>query len=263
VPARSWREIRKFSGNPALGENMGRLARSVFPFSFVFLLSLVSFAAAPPAPPVTYNASVERVFAAEMKAFGATPTNSEKGKCQVSYQSTGRYKLLWTASCKEIGNGQVGVTLAAEGQWFFGVGDEKNRIAKIFWSNMDVILKNGATSNGAPAPSPLVAQPAPELSPLVAQPAPELSPSAPSAPTPAPLVAPRASENAAMVQISSEPSGADILVDGNYTGSTPSQLKLKSGTHSVSIIKKGFAPWERSITVESGEIRNVAAELEK
>jgi PEGA domain len=144
------------------------------------------------------------------------------------------------------------VTLTAEGQWFFGVGDEKNRIAKIFWNNMDAILKNGATSNGAPAPSPLVAQPTPAL-----------SPSAPSAPTPAPLVAPPASENAAMVQISSEPSGADILVDGNYTGSTPSQLKLKSGPHSVSIIKKGFAPWQRSITVESGEIRNVAAELEK
>lgn len=240
---------------------MGRLARSVFPFSFVLLLSLGSFAADQPAP-VTYNASVERVFEAEMKAFGATPTSSEKGKCQVSFQSTsGMYKLLWTASCKDIGHGQVSVILTAQGQWFFGLGDEKKKIAGIFWNNMDALLRNGTTSGGAPAPSPLVAQPAPALTPAT-PPAPAAPAPAPPAPTPAPMVAPPASENAAMVQISSEPSGADILVDGSYIGSTPSQLKLKSGPHSVNITKKGFATWERSITVQSGEIRNVAADLE-
>ena len=238
---------------------MGRLARSVFTFSFVFLLSLGSFAKDQPSAQVTYNASVERVFAAEAQAFGTTPTKSEKGKCQVSYQSAGRYSLLWTATCKDLGNGQVSVSLTAEGQWFFGVGDEKKRIANIFWGNMNTILGNAVSSSGA---SPLVAQPAPALPP-VASSAPTPAPlDLPSAPTPAPMVAPPASEDAAMVQISSEPSGADILVDGNYAGSTPSQLKLKSGPHSVNVIKKGFAPWQRSITVQSGEVRNVAAELE-
>ena len=246
---------------------MGRLARSVFTFSFVFLLSLGSFAKDQPSAQVTYNASVESVFAAEAKAFGTTATKSEKGKCQVSYQSTGRFRLLWTATCKDMGNGQVSVSLTAEGQWFFGVGDEKRRIADIFWGNMNTILSNAASSSGA---SPLVAQPAPTLPPVASAapaPAPPSAPTAapldlPSAPTPAPMVAPPASEDAAMVQISSEPSGADILVDGNYAGSTPSQLKLKSGPHSVNVMKKGFAPWQRSITVQSGEVRNVAAELE-
>jgi hypothetical protein len=67
----------------------------------------------------------------------------------------------------------------------------------------------------------------------------------------------------AVVQISSEPNGADITVDGDYAENTPSQIKLKPGVHSIKIAKKDFAPWERSIKVEAGESRNVAAELEK
>lgn len=249
---------------------MGRLAKSVCTFSFVFLLSLASFAADQPAAQVTYNASVERVFAAEEQAFGTTPTNSEKDKCQVSYQSNSNMiRLLWTATCKEIGNGQVSVSLTAQGQWFFGVGDEKRRVSKIFWGNMDTILRNAASSSGA---SPLVAQPAPALSPVTAQPAPAPSPvAAQPAPAPSPLVdqpaptlAPQAGSDAVtLVQISSEPSGAEITVDGDYTGSTPSQIKLQSGPHSVRITKKGFEPWERSIKVEAGESRNIDAELEK
>jgi hypothetical protein len=238
---------------------MGRLAKSVFTISSVCLLSLGSFAASQPANQVTYNASVERVYAAEAKAFGAASTNSEQRKCQVAYESnSGMYKLLWTAACKDIGNGQVGVTLTVQGQWFFGIGDEKRRIARIFWDNMDVILKSEASSGGAPAPSPLVAQPVPSLSP---QPAPAPSPLV-DRPVPT-LTPPAASETSTLVQISSEPSGAEILVDGDYTGSTPSQLKLKSGSHSVKITKKGFEPWERSIKVDSGESRTIAAELEK
>ncbi len=249
---------------------MGRLARSVFSLSSVFLLSLGSFATDRPAP-VIYNASVERVFAAELQAFGASPTSSEKGKCLVRYQSTGRYSLLWTASCKQIGNGQVSVVLTAEGQWFFGVGDEKSRVAKIFWNNMNTILVNESSSGGAPAASPLVAQPAPSLAPpapspqpLAAKPAPSPQPLvAKPAPPPSSRVGHPASPNSAMVQISSEPSGADILIDGAYVGCTPSQLSLKPGPHSVRIAKKGFEAWERSITVESGESRNLAAELEQ
>ena len=64
-------------------------------------------------------------------------------------------------------------------------------------------------------------------------------------------------------RVSSEPNGADITVDGDYAGNTPSQIKLKPGVHSIKIAKKDFAPWERSIKVEAGESRNVAAELEK
>jgi hypothetical protein len=240
-------------------KTMGRLAKSVFIFSFVFLLSLGCFAAKDASDKqVTYSVSLERVFAAETQAFGTAPATSDRGNCEVTYQSTSNMtKLLWTANCKDIGNGQVGVTLTVQGQWFFGVGDEKRRIAKIFWNNMDAILKGTASAGGAPAPSPLVAQPAPTLS----QPAPTNP--LPSAPEPSTQATSSASNAAVFVQISSEPSGAEILVDGDYTGSTPSQVKLKSGSHSVKITKKGFEPWERSIKVEPGESRNIVADLEK
>ena len=45
------------------------------------------------------------------------------------------------------------------------------------------------------------------------------------------------------MKISSEPSGADISVDGDYAGSTPSELKLKPGPHSLKITKKDYEPW--------------------
>ena len=70
-------------------------------------------------------------------------------------------------------------------------------------------------------------------------------------------------EAIASIQFSSDPSGAEITVDGNYAGNTPSLIKLKPGTHSVKITKNGYAPWVRSINTEGGESRNIAADLEK
>jgi len=65
----------------------------------------------------------------------------------------------------------------------------------------------------------------------------------------------------AQLQISSAPDGADIQIDGNYVGSTPSTIGAAPGQHRVSIKKSGFKPWERTITVSSGQV-NVNASLE-
>jgi protein-tyrosine-phosphatase len=65
----------------------------------------------------------------------------------------------------------------------------------------------------------------------------------------------------AQLQISSTPDGADIEIDGNYIGSTPSTVGATPGQHQVSIKKSGFKPWERKITVSTGQI-NVNASLE-
>jgi hypothetical protein len=65
------------------------------------------------------------------------------------------------------------------------------------------------------------------------------------------------------VNLSSDPNGADITVDGNYVGSTPSLIKLKPGTHSIKITKNGYLPWVRSIDTASGENRNLVAQLDK
>ncbi len=70
-------------------------------------------------------------------------------------------------------------------------------------------------------------------------------------------------EATSSTQFSSDPGGAEITIDGDYAGSTPSLIKLKSGTHSIKIAKTGYMPWVRSIEIAAGESRNIAAELEK
>jgi hypothetical protein len=60
---------------------------------------------------------------------------------------------------------------------------------------------------------------------------------------------------AAALEVSSTPDGADIEIDGNFVGSTPSTLGVAAGPHQLSVKKAGFKPWERKITVSSGHIK--------
>jgi hypothetical protein len=60
---------------------------------------------------------------------------------------------------------------------------------------------------------------------------------------------------AAELEVSSTPGGADIEIDGNFVGSTPSTVGVAAGPHQLSIKKAGFTPWERKITVSSGHIK--------
>lgn len=66
----------------------------------------------------------------------------------------------------------------------------------------------------------------------------------------------------AQLEITSNPSGAEISVDGNFVGDTPSELAVAAGVHTISISKRGYKPWERKLTVSSGKV-TVAAELEQ
>ena len=76
--------------------------------------------------------------------------------------------------------------------------------------------------------------------------------------------APKASESAAKasLHVSSAPSGADIEVDGNFVGSTPSTIQLPPGDYALTIKKAGYKTWERKMKGTVGDI-NVRAELEK
>jgi hypothetical protein len=66
----------------------------------------------------------------------------------------------------------------------------------------------------------------------------------------------------AKLQISSDPVGADIEVDGNFIGSTPSSVELPAGEHAIVVKKSGYKNWERKIKTTAGAI-NVSASLEK
>lgn len=101
---------------------------------------------------------------------------------------------------------------------------------------------------------------------------PPLVPAAPPAPAAqqAPAASPAATPNAgptdtpplsldqaagAQLEVSSTPDGADIEIDGNFVGSTPSTVGVAAGPHQLSIKKAGFKPWERKVTVSSGHIK--------
>jgi hypothetical protein len=88
---------------------------------------------------------------------------------------------------------------------------------------------------------------------------------APSSST-SPLVPAAASQSSASSQaslsIDSTPPGADIELDGNFVGNTPSTVSVAPGSHDISVKKKGFATWKRKMNVTGGSI-HVSAELEQ
>lgn len=63
------------------------------------------------------------------------------------------------------------------------------------------------------------------------------------------------------ISIASNPSAADVEIDGSFMGNTPSTIELAAGEHTVSISKTGFKTWERKVKVSGGTI-NINAELE-
>ncbi|MGA2414562.1 MAG: PEGA domain-containing protein [Candidatus Sulfotelmatobacter sp.] len=67
----------------------------------------------------------------------------------------------------------------------------------------------------------------------------------------------------AKLQLESEPSGADIEVDGSFVGNTPSDVQTTEGEHTVSVKKSGFKDWERKLKVTAGSSVHLNAELEK
>jgi hypothetical protein len=75
--------------------------------------------------------------------------------------------------------------------------------------------------------------------------------------------APGANSSSAKLQIESNPSGADIEVDGSFVGNTPSEVQLAEGDHLVAVKKAGFNNWERKMKVSNGSNLHLAAELER
>jgi hypothetical protein len=67
----------------------------------------------------------------------------------------------------------------------------------------------------------------------------------------------------AKVAIRSTPDGAEIYLDGQLIGSTPSTLELPAGTHDLSVRLSGYQDWNRSMRVLSGSEINLDAKLEK
>ncbi len=63
--------------------------------------------------------------------------------------------------------------------------------------------------------------------------------------------------------LSSEPSGADLWVDGKFVGNTPAKLSLSTGKHSIRVSAPGYQDWEREIEMLSGSEVTLNAVLAK
>ena len=57
----------------------------------------------------------------------------------------------------------------------------------------------------------------------------------------------------ATASVSSEPEGADILVDGETIGTTPAKVELLQGERQLQLQLAGFAPWQTTLAVTAGK----------
>ncbi len=64
----------------------------------------------------------------------------------------------------------------------------------------------------------------------------------------------------AKLSISSTPTDAEIEVDGEFVGNTPSVLALATGAHTIVVRSAGYARWEKTLRLMPGEVR-LSAEL--
>ena len=86
--------------------------------------------------------------------------------------------------------------------------------------------------------------------------------SAPPAPDPAPAQPKPAPPPLPILEVWSNPTGADIYVDGNYVGKTPYSATVPAGEHTVILRKKDFGTYERKVQLDKGK-RTVGAYLEQ
>lgn len=75
---------------------------------------------------------------------------------------------------------------------------------------------------------------------------------------------PQGQEQSAVISklsVTSNPDSAEIEVDGELMGTTPSVLQLSVGEHTITLHKTGYKLWQRKMKVVTGEIK-LNADLE-
>lgn len=54
------------------------------------------------------------------------------------------------------------------------------------------------------------------------------------------------------IHVGSSPEGADIIMDGDFVGNTPSDVTIEKGRHVLRVERQGYQPWERRINAVNG-----------
>lgn len=140
--------------------------------------------------------------------------------------------MTYIARCLHCGNSRKGIV---------GVGEYKGR-----WKTKDVELEILSTDEKGKSRTAIY----------------RILSATTAVPTRAAEVTASPCTTGATLEISSVPTGAEITIDGQFVGSTPSSLQLLPGNHEIMMQKKGFNKWARTAQVLSGKI-TVVGELER
>ena len=104
-------------------------------------------------------------------------------------------------------------------------------------------------STSAPAPKPSAAK-----APIAKEPTPKAEDS----------VSSTGATEAALVDVSSTPTGAEVYIDERFFGRTPATtIILMPGSHKIAVKKDGFAVWQRKLKLSSGRVNVDVALLPK
>jgi hypothetical protein len=120
----------------------------------------------------------------------------------------------------------------------------------------------------APTPRPAAPSPAPAgvapATPQPAAPAPVPQPAAVAPASQPATAAPAAPAEPVTLECLSDPTGADVLIDDEFRGTTPSILKLPPGKHHLEFQLSGYKVYSRDLDLKSGMgIQPIRASLEK
>jgi hypothetical protein len=63
--------------------------------------------------------------------------------------------------------------------------------------------------------------------------------------------------------LTSQPDGAEIEINGEFIGNTPTTITTVEGKVIIKITKAGYLPWERTLTLAAGDKRTVTVEMTK
>src|ERR1700691_320290 len=67
--------------------------------------------------------------------------------------------------------------------------------------------------------------------------------------------------NTGILNLSSDPTGAQVFIDGHLTTATNNSLNLTPDKYSVTIVKDGYLPWKKDFEIQREVVSNANATL--
>ena len=67
--------------------------------------------------------------------------------------------------------------------------------------------------------------------------------------------------NTGILNLSSDPTAAQVFIDGHLTTATNNSLNLLPGKYAVTIVKEGYLPWKKDFIIKREVVSNASATL--